>query len=189
MVAAEDASFMTSEVVEQTELSGSGGHHGTANGESHGGRINLDFADGHRAGRQGALEAAENGFDTSHKFARTKRLGDVVVGAKLEAKNTVGFTALGCEKNDGNCREARSLADVATDLEAILAWDHDVEDEEGWPLTLGVGENVRSSGIDTNDETLIFKVMTDEAGNIGIVFDDEDTWFHGIILYNAVLST
>ena len=189
MVAAEDASFMASEIIEQAELGSSCGHHGTANSEGHGGRINLDFSNRHRAGWQGALEAAEDGFDPGHELSRTERLGDVVVGTELETENAVGFTAFGRKKNYGNCRQTRSLADVAADLETILAGDHDVENEKSRALALGIGENVRSGGIDANDETLIFKVMADESGNIGIVFNDEDAWFHGIILYNAVRST
>jgi len=31
--------------------------------------------------------------------------------------------------------------------------------------------------------------MADEAGNVGIVFDDEEAWFHGIIVTKAVAST
>jgi hypothetical protein len=32
-------------------------------------------------------------------------------------------------------------------------------------------------------------VMANEAGNIGIVFDDEDAGFHGFIVTNRVAST
>jgi hypothetical protein len=32
-------------------------------------------------------------------------------------------------------------------------------------------------------------VMANEAGNIGIVFDDEDAWFHGSIVTKRVPST
>jgi hypothetical protein len=32
-------------------------------------------------------------------------------------------------------------------------------------------------------------VVTNEAGNIGIVFDDEDAWFHGFIVTKGVAST
>ena len=81
------------------------------------------------------------------------------------------------------------VADVAADLETVFSRDHDVEDEESWPLALGVGKDIRSGWIDANDETFILKVMADKAGNIRIVFDDEDAWFHRIILYNAVPGT
>jgi hypothetical protein len=32
-------------------------------------------------------------------------------------------------------------------------------------------------------------VMANEAGNIGIVFDDEDAGFHGFIVTNGVAGT
>jgi hypothetical protein len=32
-------------------------------------------------------------------------------------------------------------------------------------------------------------MVANEAGNIGIVFDDEDAWFHGFIVAKGVVST
>jgi len=32
-------------------------------------------------------------------------------------------------------------------------------------------------------------MMADQAGNVGIVFDDEQAWFHGIIVTKRVPST
>ncbi len=59
---------------------------------------------------------------------------------------------------------------------------HDVKDEESWALALGVGEYIGPGGIDADREAFVFQMMADQAGNVGIVFDDEKTWFHGDIV-------
>ena len=38
-------------------------------------------------------------------------------------------------------------------------------------------------------KAIALKVVTDKAGNVGIVFDDKDAWFHGFIVANPVPST
>ena len=133
-------------------------------------------------GGKRALEAAQHGFDAGDEFARAERLGDVVVCAEFEAENAVGFAALCGQENYRDRGEPGRLADGAADFQAVFAGNHDVEDEERGALALGVGEDVGAGGIDAHSEAFVFEMMADEAGNIGIVFDDEDAWFHGIIV-------
>src|ERR1700733_11632873 len=102
VVAAEDTSCMTGEIIEQAEFGGRSGDGSAAHGKDHRRGIDFDFADLHGAGRQRAFKAAEHRFDASHKLTRTKRLGDVVVGADFEAKNAIGFAAFCGEKNYGD---------------------------------------------------------------------------------------
>src|SRR5579863_8234838 len=52
VVAAENASFMSGEVVEETKFRRGGGDRAAANGESHGRGIDLDIADLHGTGRR-----------------------------------------------------------------------------------------------------------------------------------------
>jgi hypothetical protein len=57
-----------------------------------------------------------------------KRLGDVVVGAELEAQHLVGLGRARRQHHDrGRCR---ALAQLAADIEAVLARQHQVEDDE-----------------------------------------------------------
>ena len=165
------------------------GDHVSAHGEGHGRGIDFDFADFHGAGRQRALEAAQHGLDAGDEFARAERLGDVVVGAEFESEDAVGFAALCGQKNYGHGGEAGRLANGAANFQAVFAGDHDVEHEERGALAFGVGEDVGAGGINAHREAFVFQVMADEAGNVRIVFDDEDAWFHGIIVTKAVPST
>lgn len=81
------------------------------------------------------------------------------------------------------------MTDVTADLEPVFAGNHDVENKKRRTLALGVGKDVRSSGIDSDDEALVFEVMANEARNIRVVFDDEDRWFHDLILTKRIAGT
>ena len=129
-------------------------------------------------GRQRALETAQHGLDAGDEFARAEGLGDVVVGAEFETEDAVGFAALRGQKNYGHGGEAGRLANGAADFQTVFAGNHDVEHEERGALAFGVGEHVGARGIHAHDEPFVFQVMADEAGNVGIVFDDEQAWFH-----------
>src|SRR5580692_3992227 len=189
MVAAEDASFVAREIIEQAELGSRRGHQVSAHGESHGRGIDFDFADFHRAWRQRALETAQYGLHACHEFPRAERLGDVVIGPEFETEHAVGFAAFRGQKNYGHGGEAGRLANGAADFETILAGDHDVEHEKRWALAFGVSEYVGAGGVDAHREAFVLQMMADEAGNVRIVFDDEEAWFHGIIVAKAVAST
>ena len=90
-------------------------------GEGHGRGIDFDIADFHGAGRQRTLEAAKHGFDAGDQFARTEGFGDVVVGAKFETEDAVGFAALGRQENYRHRGKARSLANGAADFQTVFA--------------------------------------------------------------------
>src|SRR5208282_684687 len=132
------------EVVEQAEFGGGGGNEAAAYSEGHGRRIDFDLADFDRTRRKRTLEAAQHCFDAGDEFAWAERLGDVVVGTKLEAKNAVGLAAFCGQENHWDGGESGSLTNGAADFEAVFAGDHDVEHEECGALAFGVGENVDS---------------------------------------------
>jgi hypothetical protein len=74
------------------------------------------------------------------------------------------------------------LANGAAQLETVFAGDHDVENEECGTLALGVGDHVGADGVDADGKTVIFQMVANQAGNIGIVFNDEDGWLHELIV-------
>jgi hypothetical protein len=81
------------------------------------------------------------------------------------------------------------LTNGSADFQAVFAGNHDVEDEESRALAFGVRENICACRIDADGEAFVLEMMTDQAGNVGIVFDYEETWFHGIIVAKAVAGT
>ena len=81
------------------------------------------------------------------------------------------------------------MADGAAEFESVFAGDHNVEYEQRRALALGIAENIGAGRVDADGEAVVFQVMANEAGNVGVVFDDEDGWFHGIIVAKGGGST
>jgi hypothetical protein len=189
MIAREHAPKMPGKVIEQAEFGGGGGNGLTADRENHGGGIDGDVSNLERTGRKRALKAAEYRLDTGYEFARTERFRDVIVSSDLKTEDAVGFTAFGGEKNHRHRSETGSLADSAAEFESVFARDHDVEHEERGTLAFGIGNNIGPAGIDANGKTIVLQVVANEAGDIGIVFNDEDAGFHGFIVAKGVVST
>jgi len=63
------------------------------------------------------------------------------------------------------------IAESPADVEAVSAGHHDVEQEEGWGLAFGVGDNVGRGSVDADGEAGGFEVVLDEARDVGVVFE------------------
>ena len=81
------------------------------------------------------------------------------------------------------------MPDGAADFETVFARNHDVENEQRRALAFGVGKNIGPRGIDADDEAFVFKVVPDQARNVGVVFDNEDAGFHKNIVTKLVRGT
>ena len=139
------------------------------------------------AWRQRPLEAAQHRLDPRHQFARAERFWDVIVGAQFQSENAVGFPAFRRQKNDRGGGQRRNLPDLAAQLEAVFARNHDVENEQRRPLPLGIGDDGVSGGEHFHRESIRFQMMPHQAGNIRIVFDHKDAGFHGSIVAGGLL--
>ena len=69
-------------------------------------------------------------LDARHQFARTKRLGDVIVSSEFQAKNAVHFIGPGRQKQNGSARQRRCFANLTAELKAIDIGQHDIENNE-----------------------------------------------------------
>ena len=113
--------------------------------------------------------ASQDGADAGEEFAGVEGFGQVVVGAEFEADDAVGFVAHGGEHDDGDVGHG---AQPAGDVEAGLAGEHEVEDDElvvaGGPGTACVaaiadGGDAHSVTVEeTGEEVADFAVIVDE---------------------------
>ena len=71
-----------------------------------------------------AADAAHVRADPREQLARRERLGDVVVGADLEAEHAIGFFAARGHHDD---RHVDARAQLAADLDAVAAGQHQIE--------------------------------------------------------------
>ena len=73
------------------------------------------------------MRAPDHRLDTGEQLARVEGLGDVIVGAHLQAHDAVGLLAHGGQQDD---RDPRRLAQVPAEREPVLARHRDVEHHE-----------------------------------------------------------
>src|SRR5580658_9443548 len=174
VIAAEDAAGMAGEVVEEAEFSGGGSGESAAHAELHGAGVDLDVFKGDGRRRGGALEAAEDGLDAGEQLAGRERFGDVVVSAEFKAEDAVVFSGTGGDEDDGDGAEGGMIAQAAADVEAVSAGNHDIEEEKGGGLALGLGGEIGGGGIDAGGKAGGFQVMLDQARDIGVILKHKD---------------
>ena len=152
-------------------------------GEGDAARAALGFAGGGVEGEIGAAEdggagdiaAAGDGADAGEEDVEGEGLGEVVVGAGVEAGDDVEVGVAGGEHQDG--RAVARLAEAFGDGEAVEAGEHDVEDDDVEGVGEGEGEAVCAVGGDDCGMAFFFEATLEEAGEARFVFDDED--LHG----------
>ena len=119
----------------------------------------------------GAGRTPQDGADAGGQLVGVERLGDVVVGAEVEALGLVGGRALGRQQDDG---DRAPLAELAHDLDAVEVGHDDVEQDDVRPDLLGLLEGLLAAVGGDDAEALLTEGDRDELGDAGFVVGDED---------------
>ena len=136
--------------------------------------VDLDVVEREDAGAGlDARGATDDGPNAGRELIRVERLGDVVVGAEVEALGLVGGRALGRQQDD---RHRPLLAELAHDLDAVEVRHHDVEQDDVRPNLLGLGEGILAAGRGDDAEALLTEGDRDELRDPRLVIRDEDQW-------------
>ncbi|CAM2158050.1 exported hypothetical protein [Paraburkholderia tropica] len=142
------------------------------------GRVELETVDGDHVFRELRRAAAQDRLDARHQFLRRKRLRDVVVGADFEAKHLVLLVAARGQHDDRNMLRALVVAQIAREIDARLARQHPVEQDE-------VGQHVADQVLRlfrvvraNRAMTRVLQVHGNQLGNRGLIFDDENAAGH-----------
>ncbi|MNV64472.1 hypothetical protein D3C71_1571160 [compost metagenome] len=99
-----------------------------------GGQGQLVVTEGHafvfaaRCARHWSRLATQNGFYTGHQLIGVERLGQVIVGAQLQALDAAQLIALGGQHDDGDLIVRTTQA--AAGGQAVFAGQHQVEDDQ-----------------------------------------------------------
>ena len=123
--------------------------------------------------RLDAGRAADDRADAGGELVGVERLGDVVVGAEVEALGLVGGRALGRQQDD---RDRPLLAELAHDLDAVEVRHDDVEQDDVGADFLRLGERILAAGRGDDAEALLAESDRDELRDPWFVIGDEDEW-------------
>jgi hypothetical protein len=114
------------------------------------------------------------------QLLRGKGLGDVVVGARVQPGDLVRLVAARGQHEDGHGARARVGAPLARQLQAALAGQHPVQQDDvgqhGIELALRGGAVLGPQG----RKAVVAQVDGDQLGNRRLVLDDENRgkFFH-----------
>jgi len=133
-------------------------------------RADLDRAGaGCRPGR-----TPEDCPDACDQGPRVEGLRDVVVGAQLQPDDGIHVVRTGGEHED---RRLAAPANLATDVEAILLRQHEVQDHEVRVVPEVERERLVPIARGDHPEALLLEVEPEELHDVRLVVDDEDA-FH-----------
>src|SRR5712692_1426380 len=180
LVARENAVRPRSQEVEQPEFKRAERNGLPGKTDAIGRRIDGQLANLNGAGRVGRrLRAAEQRFDARQQFARAEGLGDVIVGAHLQAHDAVGFFAARGEHEDGETIERIIPADFPANVEAGKPRKHEVEKQEIRRRFLEGAQAAAAveGGVDL--KTFVGEVVANQFNDIAVVFDDQDAFHAG----------
>ena len=120
-----------------------------------------------------AAGAAQHGAHARRQLVGVEGLGDVVVGAQVEALGLVARRALGRQQDD---RDRAPLTQLAHDLDAVEVGHDDVEQDDVRPDFLGLLERLFAAAGGHDAETLVVKGQRDELRDARLVVGDEHEW-------------
>ena len=131
-----------------------------------------------------AVGPPQERLDPAHQLAQPERLGQVVVGAELQADDLVDLVVAGREHQDR--RLGAGGAEAAQDLEAVDAGQPDVEDDEVRRLADGQLEALLAGLRQGHRVALLLEGVLDAPGDGVLVLDDQDGGGHAAILHRTL---
>ena len=86
-----------------------------------------------------ATESTQHSLDAGNHFARTEGLANIIVRAEFEPEETVNFLYPCSDHDDGDRRKGPQLS---AHLHAVLAWEHQVEQDKSGGVVLHPGHDL-----------------------------------------------
>ncbi len=137
-----------------------------------GGRAELIGAD-LEDGVLGLFMAAQVGADARQQDGEPERLGDIVIGAGIEAQNGVGVRRLRRQHDDRGRNPG--LADQATGLAAVHVWKVDVQQDEVGARLLGLTHPIgRRRGLSRAEFLVKRQLLGQGLAQVVVVVDDQN---------------
>src|SRR5690606_7691244 len=138
------------------------------------GEVEPPAGEAHHGGRGGAgalSGPAQHAAHAGEQFAQMERLGDVVVGADLEADGAVDRVALAGQDHDA---DVRSLAEEAGQAAAVLAGHGEVDQGEVDALAAHQVAKRRRAVRGADAKALAGEIGAEPVAQQPVVVDDDD---------------
>ena len=126
-----------------------------------------------------AMGAPHDRTDARHELARAEGFGDVVVGAQLEAEHAIHLGRLRGQHDDWKTLRRLGHPELAADLEAVGAGQHEVEHDERRALLRDLREGGLARLRFAHGVAVLLEVEANELADVLLVLHDEDRAPHG----------
>ena len=125
--------------------------------------------------RRGRALAAQDGAQAGLQLARLEGLGEIVVGAELEADDAVHRLAARGQHQD---RHVAGAAQAAAEIEPVGIGQHEVEDDRVEGLALELGLAVAAGAGDGHAKARPAEIVRNHPGEAVVVVDHQDALGH-----------
>ena len=122
----------------------------------------------------GRTAAARHRPHARDQLARRERLGDVVVGAQLEAEHLVALVHTPRHHDHGDAAGLGVLLEAAADLPAVELGHHDVEEDHVGLAVPGVAHGIGAVAQDGDVVAFLVEVEADQLRDVLLVLDHQD---------------
>ncbi len=173
LLAREDTAGMLHEVAQQAKLGGAKMHRLAAADHTVGDQVHDDVGVGKRLVGQRGPDAAQHGADTRHQLGRRERLGDVVVGAGVEAAHAIALLTARRQHDDRQVGGGGLAAQLPANLDPRHQRQHPVEQDEIGRVVLHRGERLLAVIGDRDVEACLLEVVAQQLDQCGLVLDDQ----------------
>ena len=137
------------------------------------------------AGRRAAQQRAH----ARHELAHAERLGQVVVGAAVEAEHLVGLFAPRGQHQDRHVAHSRSRRMARQTRDAVEPRQHQVEHDQVERLGPRRAERLVAVAFETHAQPLELEVQLDQLADVLLVFDEQHTGARSSFASNPLLES
>ena len=120
------------------------------------------------------LRAAQHGAHAGHQFARTERLGDVIVGAGIQAAHPVAILTTRGQHDDGHVTGALIAADPPAHLDPRQRRQHPIQQDQVRRFLNNHQDRFFTVNRFGDSVALALKVVTKHGDQGRFVFDDQN---------------
>ena len=127
-------------------------------------------ADGVALTRHRPVAAPEHRPQPGQEHPGAEGLGDIVVRAQLQPRDNVRFLPLGRDHDHREMLGPVVLLEMAADLQAVHAREHEVQEDEVGEQDLGGAQGLLPGGHPGHPEALLGKVVAQQLQDVLFVF-------------------